>query len=331
MKTIDEVILHGVPLKEILEKHNKWINNEPDGKCANLSYCELKYVDLSGVNLKGANLQCVRLYHINFSNANLSAANLSTAFIRNCSFESANLSLANFDYAKIQYTNFKGANISLAKLKNTLFNKTILRNANLEYSYCFSTDFAECILENANLDHTTCFGANFRDANFKNISINDVDFRRAYLDNITNFNNADGIINIPITCPTEGAFIAWKIVNEYATVEVTNSGYTKKIQNSYLVKLQIPASAKRSSSTSRKCRASKAKVLGIYDLDGKRLKLDHIVNIVEVDDKEVELDYIVGQMVYPDSFDDNRWNQCSHGIHFFLSRQEAIDYSIERR
>ena len=36
--------------------------------------------------------------------------------------------------------------------------------------------------------------------------------------------------------------------------------------------------------------------------------------------------YVVGEMVYPDSFDENRWNECSHGIHFFINKQNAIDY-----
>lgn len=27
-----------------------------------------------------------------------------------------------------------------------------------------------------------------------------------------------------------------------------------------------------------------------------------------------------------DSFDEDRWNECSHGIHFFINKQEAIDY-----
>ena len=29
----------------------------------------------------------------------------------------------------------------------------------------------------------------------------------------------------------------------------------------------------------------------------------------------------VGKMVYPDSFDDDRWNICSHGIYFFINKQ----------
>ena len=36
--------------------------------------------------------------------------------------------------------------------------------------------------------------------------------------------------------------------------------------------------------------------------------------------------YKVGETVLPDSFDEDRWNECSNGIHFFINKQDAIDY-----
>ena len=39
-----------------------------------------------------------------------------------------------------------------------------------------------------------------------------------------------------------------------------------------------------------------------------------------------ECHYKVGELVIPDSFDENRWNECSHGIHFFINKQNAINY-----
>lgn len=84
--------------------------------------------------------------------------------------------------------------------------------------------------------------------------------------------------------------------------------------------LEIPADAKRCSATSNKCRCDKAKVLGIVDLRTNDA-LDRITNM-----NYHETEYVVGEMVYPDSFDENRWNECSNGIHFFINKQEAIDY-----
>jgi len=36
--------------------------------------------------------------------------------------------------------------------------------------------------------------------------------------------------------------------------------------------------------------------------------------------------YEVGKLTIPDGFDENRWEECSHGIHFFITRSEAEAY-----
>ena len=117
-----------------------------------------------------------------------------------------------------------------------------------------------------------------------------------------NLSGAKNIPFIPLSCPSDGEFIAWKKV------------YNK------LIRLLIPSDARRSSATSRKCRCDKAKVLEITDLDGSN-PIELITN-----SKYAKTSYVVGEMVYPDSFDENRWNECSHGIHFFIDKQEAINY-----
>ena len=34
----------------------------------------------------------------------------------------------------------------------------------------------------------------------------------------------------------------------------------------------------------------------------------------------------VGEIVKVDNFDKDRWNECSPGIHFFMTRDEAVRY-----
>ena len=104
-------------------------------------------------------------------------------------------------------------------------------------------------------------------------------------------------------CPSDGAFVGWK--------EVSGK----------LIKLEIPENAKRSSATTYKCRCEFAKVLAITDTDGTN-PIDEIINTSQCH----QVTYKVGEMVYPDSFDDNRWEECSHGIHFFINKQDAINY-----
>ena len=116
--------------------------------------------------------------------------------------------------------------------------------------------------------------------------------------------DAKQIPYIPLACPSDGAFIGWKKVGRY------------------LVKLEIPEDAKRSSATTNKCRCDKAKVLDIIFIsDNSPLNLQEITNF-----NYHKTTYKVGEMVYPDSFDEERWNECSHGIHFFINKQDAINY-----
>ena len=118
---------------------------------------------------------------------------------------------------------------------------------------------------------------------------------------------AKNIPFIPLSCPSDGTFIGWKKVH-YKCAD-------------YLVKLEIPEDARRSSATGTKCRCDKAKVLEI-SLIGTGATETKIVN----ESYTPSVTYKVGEMVYPDSFDDDRFNECSHGIHFFINKQEAIDY-----
>ena len=121
--------------------------------------------------------------------------------------------------------------------------------------------------------------------------------------NGANLDRATNIPFVPFACPSDGAFIGWK-----------------KVRNC-LVMLEIPEDARRCSCTSQKCRCDKAKVLGITNLD-----TNESVSEIKNTSYSPAVTYVVGEMVYPDSFDENRWNECSHGIHFFINKQNAIDY-----
>ena len=122
-----------------------------------------------------------------------------------------------------------------------------------------------------------------------------------------NLGGAKNIPFIPLACPSDGAFIGWK--------KVSDERFGR-----YLVKLEIPADARRSSATGTKCRCDKAKVLAVTSLD----ETETFTTVTNY--QYARTTYTVGEMVYPDSFDDNRWNECSHGIHFFINKQEAINY-----
>ena len=160
----------------------------------------------------------------------------------------------------------------------------------LEKAVCKNANLRGAYLTGAYLT-----GANLRDANLRGAILTDA-----------NLTDAKDIPYIPLACPSDGAFVGWKkVINKFR----------------YIVKLEIPEDAKRSSATTRKCRCNKAKVLDIINFDTK----EHVEQVVNKSCGQETL-YKVGEMVYPDKFDDNRWDECSNGIHFFINKQDAIDY-----
>ena len=154
----------------------------------------------------------------------------------------------------------------------------------------------------ADLRDADLSGADLRDANLRGADLRDADLHYANLRGAT----LSGAINIPfiaLSCPSEGTFIGWKKVRDY------------------LIKLEIPEDAKRCSATTNKCRCDRAKVLSITHLSSNKEIIGEIEN-----NNYVRCVYKVGEMVYPDKFDDDRWNECSNGIYFFINKQEAINY-----
>ena len=177
-----------------------------------------------------------------------------------------------------------------------------LYNANLSYAYLSYADLSYANLSYADLSYTNLYNANLNYANLSyanlyNANLNDTDLRYAY------FSDTKNVPYIPMVCPEEDEFIGWK-----------------KASNK-IIKLKIPKDALRSSATSRKCRCNKAKVLEIYNFDGTVAEEREVRS-----DYDNDFIYTVGKTIKVKDFDTDRWNECSTGIHFFINRQEAINY-----
>ena len=174
----------------------------------------------------------------------------------------------------------------------------------------------------ADLHEADLHGANLSRANLREADLHEADLYRADLSG-ANLHEADlsgvdlsgadlsEVKHIPyiyMVCPEEGAFIGWK------KAEIS--------EKQMIVKLSIPESAKRLSSTSRKCRCNKAKVLEIYNLDGTVAEERECYSSYDKN-----FIYEVGKTVNVDDFNEDRWKECTQGIHFFMNRQEAINYN----
>ena len=168
-------------------------------------------------------------------------------------------------------------------------------------AYLRDADIRGACLGDANLSGADLGGACLGVAYLSGADLRGADLRGADLRG-ADLRDAKNIPYIPLACPSEGEFTAWKKVD------------------GKLVKLLIPADARRSSATTNKCRCDKAMVVAITSLDEKEEYSEATNHTYKT------LTYRVGEIAYPDSFNDNRWEECSNGIHFFINKQEAINY-----
>ena len=165
---------------------------------------------------------------------------------------------------------------------------------------------------NQNYAHRDLKHMDFRHTDLTYASLYGADIRGARIDGTTNLYGADlrgaiGVPLIPMVCPSHGPFVGWKVA-------LKESG---KRMERCIVKLWIPADARRVSGTVRYCRCDKARV---EDIEGAS-------EAWSMNDSGMK--YAVGAFVYADSFDAYRWENYGHGIYFFIDREEAVKYMEE--
>ena len=193
--------------------------------------------------------------------------------------------------------NLRGADLSSADLSYADLSYEDLSYANLSYADLSGANLRTADLRGADLSYADLSGANLRSADLSYANLRTADLR------------GTRNLNCPIACPEEGSFIAFK------------KAYNAIHSRCYIIKLEIPSDAMRCSATSRKCRCSKAKVISITNIDDTEANIDAAYS-----GYDSEFEYRVGEIVKVDNFDTNRWHECAPGIHFFITRKEAVDY-----
>lgn len=221
----------------------------------------------------------------------------------------ADLSSVNLWNANLIYADLNGANLSNADLWNAN-----LWNANLTYANLSGADLSNTDLTYANLSGANLSDADLKCANLKCANLSDADLINTDLSG-TNLWDADlsgadlkniktntSTIGYNLVCPEEGSFIGYKKADDC------------------IIKLLILEDAKRSSATTFKCRCDKAKVLEIKDIKTgesmEKARSNYNPNFI----------YKVGEIVTVEDFDDDRWRECSTGIHFFVNKENALNY-----
>jgi len=200
----------------------------------------------------------------------------------------ANLLGANLEGANLRGANLRGANLVGANLLGANLRGANLVGANLRGANLVGANLLGANLRGANLEGANLLGANLRGANLLGANLLGA-----------NLESVKGLKTQPaqaIILP-EGDLIVYK----------------KLVEG--VAKLKIPSSAKRYNATGRKCRAEYAEVIDLPD--GVKVGHSKYCN---------DFEYEVGKIVRPDKWDDNWVNECSNGIHFFITKEEAENY-----
>jgi hypothetical protein len=184
------------------------------------------------------------------------------------------------------YSTGSRANLGDANLGCADLSRADLRGANLGCADLSRANLGDADLGDADLRGANLRCANLRGANLRGANLSSADLRCANL----------GDADLPhfAVCPEEGDFVAWK-----------------KLRGDVIAKLLIPAAARRTSCLcSRKCRAEFVKVIEGEGFDKHTGKLE----------------YKVGKIITADDFNGDIRAECTHGIHFFITRREAEEY-----
>ena len=302
--------------------------------------------DFDELILKDIRIQCCHFIDIRVKKLKLVNCSIS-----NCVFAACIIDKIEIDSSGIFSNTISKCDIGGGYIERCAIEENMITNFDIQGDGIFSHT---CIIDNHIID---CYGnLAFMNCSIKKNKLRELFMKDLYfykceaLNNITSRCSLDGMKSYESTvilndvCPEEGSFIGYKKVwhindsSWMALPMLPNSKITE-----YIAVLEIPEDAKRSSGGSDKCRADKVKVLRIEDMDGNEVKDAVGYSIIglqsfsfttmsgaygtTVPQQIPTCKYKVGEMIYADSFDENKFNTCSNGIHFFISKDRAKEFN----
>ena len=279
------------------ERYIKWLRNgeiDKFNRYRRLLYRHgVYYINLYSANLSNSSLSSADLHSADLRYANLHSADLRYADLRYTNLSNANLHSADLRYADLRYTNLSNANLHSADLRYTDLRYTNLRSANLKNAN----------LSNSSLSSADLHSADLRSADLSNVDLHSADLRYAKI----KFGQLSEYQRAIFTIVPQGAFFGYKKV------------YSVQ-KEPLIIKIKIPAKAKRMNAlSSRKCRCEYAVFDSIVEGD-KSTEIAHSSHRFNF-----KYGLKKGTKIEPNSYDE-RNIECSNGIHFFITLEEAKNY-----
>lgn len=312
---------------------------------------------------KNVNIECKLLKqsieNVSFENCSVSlsidccyAANIT---LSNCDISSLIISETNIDHITIKHSNsryirldsgiYYNMYISDSMLKNLRIDSSILKNPTIEHNVCEDVDISDSkinsfdgVVLNENLlakveiwnsqfiaVGLTCndigffrsTNSDFVCSSFLGSRFKDVSFLSSNVEKLTfekESNIADCCFN---NCTGTGRELPTSEFHGYKSIEGSC------LDHHIIADLIIPSDSKKLMVMSDlQARCDKCIVDHFEDLKGNILQ-----NVISVDhfSNFGTINYTVGKVTECDEFDDNHFNSCTHGIHFFLNKKDAVD------
>lgn len=217
-----------------------------------------------------------------------SAADFRGADLSYYDFRGYNLSKANLSRASLEGANLSKVNMTGANLSGANLHTATIKNANLTNAVLARAFLGYVAFEKVNLTGADLTGADLAGVNLSGATFGE------------DWNSQVNLAKFKIV--PEGDIIGWK-----------------KLRGGSIAKLLIPKEARRSNGFNRRCRAEYVKVLSIINENDEPVPEG-------VSRRDAALRYIVGEVCKPDGWDEEWKNECSQGINFFLTYEEADAY-----
>jgi len=246
---------------------------------------------------KGGNMKQEELKEAlnnNFANMDLSGWSFKGQNLSGANFTGANLEGACFIDAILVSTNFEGAN-----LKNTDFSCANAWSANFNETNCKDAVFLSANLTEASFEGADLDGASFVQANLTEANLQDTNIITAEFDNT---------VGVYPVCPEEGEFTGWTLAEEFDGTE-------------YLLRVSVPWTARRSSGTTRRCRAEALSVDEVISLDTEK-SYGFPYPYITLKNRDFKLR--LGETIRDVNFEKDRFKVSSTDLYFWISKEEAL-------
>jgi len=184
-RSVDQLTHNGLPLREILKNHEKWVKQR-EGRKADLIGADLRSSDLRDAYLRGAELIKANLRGSNLEKANLGEANLFGADLSGCNLCGANLRRANLERARLREANLQGVDLSDANLKEAYMaladiSRAVLLGTALNEAYMRGATLSDADLYKADMRGVKLIGARMERTKLRRAKLMEAKLMEAYL------------------------------------------------------------------------------------------------------------------------------------------------------